>query len=168
VHCLSDFELNKKQGTKLSNRARFVGVVAVTEYSGVLCSLVETYRRFGGIYYFLFLHFILYPKENSDVCIFFPADGDSTSLLNLKKFVIRLVAEFLKTVIFNYAWCFLFSRSRVQIFTRRQTDLIKNFRDFLNLSSQMSRVTPRPFHFAYFEFGIHHSTLYYLSHWKRC
>jgi hypothetical protein len=49
VHCLSGFELSEKQGTKLSNHARFGGVVAVTEYSVVLCSLVETYRRFGGM-----------------------------------------------------------------------------------------------------------------------
>jgi len=69
------------------------------------------------------LHFILYPKENCDVCIFFPADGDSTCFLNLSKFVMRLVVEFLKTAIFNYAWWFLFSRSRVQISARRQTDL---------------------------------------------
>jgi len=54
VRSLSDFELNKKQGTKLSNHPRFGGVVAVTEYSGVLCSLIETYRHFGGMCYFHF------------------------------------------------------------------------------------------------------------------
>jgi hypothetical protein len=42
VRFLPDFELNKKQGTELSKRARFGGVVSVTEYSGVLYSLVET------------------------------------------------------------------------------------------------------------------------------
>lgn len=103
MRCLSDFELNKKQGTKLSKRARCGGVVAVTQYSDVLSSLVETSRRFGGKRASSTLHFILYLKENSDVCIFVAAEGDSMSLLNLSKFAIRLVVEFLKTVIFNYA-----------------------------------------------------------------
>jgi hypothetical protein len=65
-------------------------------------SLVQTYDvsvQFGTS----ILHFIFYPEESSDVCIFFREDGDSTSFLNVRKFIVLLGVKFLKTANFNYA-----------------------------------------------------------------
>jgi len=128
---------------------------------------VETYRRFSGMCYF---HFTLYliPKRKLWRLHLLPCSWRQHVLAKFMLICHTPRCRVPEDSNLNYAWCFLFSSLRVQIFARRQTDLIKNFRGFRSLSSQMSRVTPRPFHSAYFEFGIHHSTLYNLSYWKRC